>query len=139
VASTQTVLFGTGIDEMLKLGDPAAFAGVLKSWGLGDSPDLAGTDVAWAAITVDTLAIDIEGGGALDYALSNPPTGVRIVLSSDGDGDGGTNLTLYKAAAPAVARLAQAMATLPSAEPASAAHPAETAAGHLALIAVSRA
>jgi hypothetical protein len=38
-----------------------------------------------------------------------------------------------------VARLAQAMAALPSAAPANDAHPTENAVGHLALIAASRA
>jgi hypothetical protein len=110
IASSESVLFATGLHATLKLGDPQSFASTISNWALGDTIDLAGTDVTSAEINGDTLAIDIEGGGTLDYTLANPPTNVRIVLSSDGDG--GTNLTLDKAAAPAVARLTQAMATM---------------------------
>jgi NADPH-dependent ferric siderophore reductase len=58
---------------------------------------------------------------------------VRIVLSSDGDG--GTNLTLDKAAAPAVARLTQAMAALASAGSAASLHTADSSSARLAMIA----
>jgi hypothetical protein len=108
VAAAQTVLFGAGIHAVLKLGDPSGFAGTLMNWALGDTIDLLATDATSAAITGDTLAIDLQGGGTLDYNLANPPTGVRIVLSSDGAG--GTDLTLYKAKAPATALLTQHMA-----------------------------
>jgi hypothetical protein len=137
ISASEGVLFATGLHATLKLGDPSAFASTISNWALSDTIDLAGTDAASAQITGDTLAIDIEGGDTLDYTLANAPTNVRIVLASDGDG--GTNLTLYKAAAPAVARLTQAMAGLPPAAPAGAAHPDETTAGHLTLIAASRA
>jgi hypothetical protein len=137
ISASESVLFATGLHAALKLGDPSAFASTISNWALSDTIDLAGTDVTSAQISGDTLAIDIEGGDTLDYTLANPPTNVRIVLA--GDGDGGTNLTLYKAPAPAVARLAQAMAAMPSPAPASAAHAAEAPAGHLALIAASRA
>jgi hypothetical protein len=88
--------------------------------------------VTSAQISGDTLAIDIEGGDTLDYTLANPPTNVRIVLSSDGDG--GTNLTLYKAAAPAVARLAQAMAAMLSPGSAASLHADEPSSAKLTTI-----
>jgi hypothetical protein len=118
VASPQTVLFAAGIHAVLKLGDPADFAGTLKNWALGDTIDLASTNATSAQITGDTLAIDIQGGGTLDYKLANPPSGVRIILSSDGAA--GMNLTLYKALAPAAAVLAQHMAAMAPAPSASA-------------------
>ena len=92
--STQTVLFGKPIHETLKLDDPSGFAGTISHWGLADTIDLAKTDAVSATITGDTLAIGLSGGGTLDYKLANPPTGMRIVLSSDNAG--GTDLTLAR-------------------------------------------
>ena len=136
VAATQTVLFGAGVHANLELASPSAFAGVLKSWAIGDTIDLAKTDVTSAQITGDTLAIDIQGGGALDYTLANPPSGARIVLSSDGSG--GTNLTLYKALtpAPAVALLSQSMAAIAVSAGAGTAVPAASADTRLAMITI---
>ena len=110
-AAAQEALFGVGLRADLTLGAPAAFTGTLTNWGLRDTLDLAKTDVASAQISGDTLVVDVAGGGVLDYNLSNPPTGLRIVLSSDGAG--GTDLTLFKAkAGPPPALLTQQMAAM---------------------------
>jgi hypothetical protein len=136
VANTQNVVFAAGTGETLKLDTPATFVSPIGEWAIGDTIDLAGDDATSAAISGDTLTVDLNGGGTLSYTLNTPPSGVTIGLASDGDG--GTDLSL-SADAPAVARLAQAMAALPSAAPANDAHPTENAVGHLALIAASRA
>jgi hypothetical protein len=136
VANTQNVVFSAGTGETLKLDTPSTFVSPIGDWAIGDTIDLAGDDATSAAISGDTLTVGLNGGGSLNYTLNTPPSGVTIGLASDGDGD--TDLTL-SATAPAVARLTQAMAALPSAAPASAAHPAETAADHPTLIAASQA
>jgi hypothetical protein len=132
IASTVDVLFGTGTHETLKLDQPAAFASTLTNWSYGDTIDLAATDATAAQIVGNTLEIDLSGGGTLDYALANASAG-RVALASDGAG--GTNITLYRAKAPATPLIAQHMAAMaaPSAAPAS--PPAVTPTPTLALIA----
>ncbi|HXV00379.1 MAG TPA: hypothetical protein VG166_07765 [Caulobacteraceae bacterium] len=107
IASTVDVLFGTGTHETLKVDHPGAFASTLTNWSYGDTIDLAATDATAAQIVGNTLEIDLSGGGTLDYALANASAG-RLVLASDGAG--GTNITLYRAKAPAA--LAQAMGAM---------------------------
>ena len=134
VAASQGVLFATGIHATLKLGEPSSFASTITNWALGDTIDLAATDATSATISGDTLSIDLQGGGTLDYTLANPPSGARIVLSSDGAG--GTSLTLYKAPtpAPAVALLSQSMAAMAVSAGAGTAVPAAPADTRLAMI-----
>jgi hypothetical protein len=107
LASTVDVLFGTGTHESLKIGEPDAFASTLTNWFYGDTIDLLATDATSAQIVGNTLQISLFGGGTLDYTLANPSAG-RLVLA--GDGAGGVNITLFKAAPAAM--LGQAMATM---------------------------
>jgi hypothetical protein len=130
----ESIAFLAGQHGTLRIDHPSSFVSAITGWGLGDTLQLANVDAVSATMSGGGLTIELAGGGVLNYANVAPEAGLRIVLSKDSDG--GTDLTLYKAKAPAVALMAQHMATMSSVSAANGSHPSEPAGARLAMLAM---
>ena len=94
-----TVTFaGTG--NTLLLDTPNSFGAILNGFVAGDTIALAGDTVTSAMLDGTTLAITLDSGSVLDYALTAPNPGAKVLIVPYG---GGTDIELVGGNAPCYA------------------------------------
>jgi hypothetical protein len=128
-AATAVTATFAGADGTLAMADPDAFNGKIAGFAAGDTIDLVGLVATSVTRTrgTDILVFSNDGATVAALTLTGDYLGDTFHVASDGAG--GTNVTLIVPAAPALARLAQAMAAITPTEAAGAAHVTDTLAG----------
>jgi hypothetical protein len=91
-AVTQTVVFADANSNLLKIDSPTTFSSTITNLRIGDTIDLANTQVQSAAINGGLLTIKTTGNQTLSYNIFGSLAGNDVVVRSDGAG--GSDLAL---------------------------------------------
>ncbi len=135
-AGLRAVIAFAGAGGALALGDVAGFTGRIQGFTTGQTIDLLNTTASAASFAAGKLTITNGAAAVAILRLTGPYAGDTFNVASDGHG--GTNITLMVPAVPAVARLTQAAAAMPSAAVVGAGHPSASSVAAPPLIAAPR-